>query len=169
MEVQDQVIGRLSNMTLGGQSILLRFYEKILNEDREQIRSMELTYFAHSVTSLFYLQYSEQQNKKALLDTATIKVLSESIQSAREGLSIEQAKKEYEDRLSEYSKLIVDLLDEGNEDNPIVPLFIQFYEHTMQKSSEDEIFDFSKVGRILSRYIIDNIRYARKTFPAEAK
>ncbi|MDR8392315.1 hypothetical protein NC796_14270 [Aliifodinibius sp. S!AR15-10] len=163
---KEQTIEKLTRQTIGGQSTLLKFLQNILNEDRDDIRHIELTYFSLSVTTFFYLQFGGEEDKKELLDEVNHTVFSKSIPALQEDLRLEQAQNEYELRLEEYSNLIVDLLDESNEDTPVVSLFIHFYESTMQMSAKDKIFDTAKVGRIMSKYIIDNIKLVKKSVAA---
>lgn len=164
MEENQQIKNKLIKQTVGGQSVLTRFFEEILEEQPEAIRNIELTYFALSVSTIFYLQFGEQNNKKALLDEVITAVLRRKISETNGNFDIKKAHQEFEDRLSTYSTLITNLLKDKGNQNPIVELLITFYESVTQHSAADKAFRTGKAGRVLSKYIIDNIKFAQKEF-----
>jgi hypothetical protein len=100
---KERTIDKLTRQTIGGQSTLLKFLQNVLNEDPEDIRHIELTYFSLSVTTFFYLQFGSEEDKKELLDEVNHLVFSKSIPASQEDLRLEQAQNEYELRLEEYS------------------------------------------------------------------
>lgn len=152
---------KLLKQTVGGRSVLSRFFEEILEERPEDLRSIELTYFALSVTTIFYLQFGKQDNKKELLDDVITTVLSKSIAETNGNLDIETAHQEFEGRLAEYGALITSLLQDNGNQNPIVELLITFYESATQQSAADKAFRTGKATKVLSKYIIDNIKLAQ--------
>ncbi|MDX1638659.1 MAG: hypothetical protein R3281_11865 [Balneolaceae bacterium] len=159
---QKLTIRKLINQTIGGQSTLLKFYEDVLEEDPEDIRFIELTYFAMSVTTIFYLQFGNHTNKDQLLREVQTTVISNSIVAADESISLSEATEQFKQRLSEYSSLIADLLRDQTDGTPIIDLFSRFYEHVTSKDADSRVFGTSKVGKVVSRYIIDNINYIKE-------
>ncbi|MFH5831886.1 hypothetical protein [Halalkalibaculum sp. DA384] len=166
MDHNHQTRQKLTKQTVGGQAVLSRFFEEILEEQPETVRTIELTYFALTVTTIFYLQYGEQDNKKALIDEVITAVLrKETGRSATNpDLNIETAHQEFKNRLSKYSALITQLLQDDRDHNPIAELVIKFYESATQKSAADKTFSTGKAGTVLSKYIIDNIKYVQREF-----
>ncbi|MDZ7693281.1 MAG: hypothetical protein U5K69_19545 [Balneolaceae bacterium] len=135
---------------------------KSLDEHPKEIRSIELTYFSLSITSIVFLQFTDSTNKKSLLDEVVHSVLSE--KATEQNLSTNKALDEYQERLSDYNMLFSNLFNEDSEESPIVSLFVRFYECVMQKSAESKVFRTVKVGKIISQYIIDSINYAKQEY-----
>lgn len=162
MDTDQETLKKLKAQTKGGASTLRKFFIKSLDENPDEIRTIELTYFSLSITSIVFLQFSDSNNKKKLLDQAVRSTMTNQVKDR--DLTLDQALDRYEQRLAEYSDLFSGLFNEDSEVSPIVTLFDHVYECVMGKSPASKVFRTVKVGKIVSQYIIDSIKYAKQEY-----
>ena len=65
----------LTNLTVGGQSVLYELFRKQLDCADRTIRKLELTYFAASITTAVYLRLGKQPNREKILDAFAMNML----------------------------------------------------------------------------------------------
>ena len=159
-----ETIQKLIQQTKGGRAALLQFCKKTLSLSPGELKPLEVTYFALSVNSIFFLQFSSKENKNELLDEAARSILARYATSNGTGESTDQTFETYRKRLTEYGELIAKLLAKKADGTPIVELLTSFYKRVTGVSAEKQVLPTGKAGKILSQYIIDTIKFAQLEF-----
>ena len=86
MNKQSEAIA-LTNLTIGGQSVLYELFRKQLDCAGQTIRKLELTYFAASITTAIYLRLGKQPNREQILDAFAKDILKGSITASQDQIS----------------------------------------------------------------------------------
>jgi hypothetical protein len=95
MNVQSEATA-LTNLTIGGQSVLYELFRKQLDCADQAIRKLELTYFAASITTAIYLRLGKQPSREQILDVFAKDILKGSITASQEQISFGSAVAEYQ-------------------------------------------------------------------------
>ena len=104
-------VAALINQTIKGQSFLYRLFTSKGKCDPSEIRRLELTYLAASITTVVYLRVAKEAQKEITLDAFTLAILDESIPYCDEQISLHTAIANYQQRFAEYSRLLKEVFN----------------------------------------------------------
>lgn len=156
---------QLINQVVGGQSVLFRIFREIFEEDPEEVKKMELTYFALSVFTYTYLRLSSlaEEEKEKTADRVADAVLRKSIPHADKEISMGNAISEYQNRYREYNSLINGIFKDGEIDgHSCITLTMHFYESVMAKSAKDKMIIIAEASSIVAQYVVDHIEFIKE-------
>lgn len=163
-KTQPNIADALTNQTIGGQSVLYKLFREILGCSNNEIRRLELTYLAATITTYVYLRFGQQQNREDILDDYTEKLLTKSIPSCGESISFRQAVEEYQCRYSEYGNLLPLLFNpaESPSGNPAVSLLMHAFECVTNSSPRENMIFIVAGSSFIKDYALDEIDFVRK-------
>ena len=154
------ILELLSNQAIGGQSILFRIFKKVIKEDENNINKIELTFFALSTLSYFYLHLVKSDDKEDILDQISLIVLQKSIPYSKENISTKSTIQEYQKRFTEYDKLIQLAFNKKTIDShACTTLLMHVYECTTEKPAKDKMIEITSASSLVAQYLLDHIDF----------
>jgi hypothetical protein len=162
MNVQSEATA-LTNLTIGGQSVLYELFRKQLDCADQTIRKLELTYFAASITTAIYLRLAKQPSREQILDVFATNILKGSITSSQEQISFGSAVAEYQRRYAEYDRLLglVTNRDSSSTGNPAATLLLHLFECVTGKGAREHMLKIVALGPFIEDYVLDHIEFVR--------
>ena len=155
----------LVNQVVGGQSVLFRMFREVFDENQNEVKKMELTYFALSVFTYTFLRLSAlaEKEKEAAVDRISETVLQGSIPHAGIGISMEEAVGGYQKRYSEYNSLINNIYQkDGVSGEVCTTLTMHLYESVMGKSAKDKMVQVAAASSLVAQYIVDHVEWIKE-------
>lgn len=156
---------QLINQVVGGQSVLFRIFREIFEEDPEEVKKIELTYFALSVFTYTFLRLSSltEEEKEKTADRVADAVLRKSIPHTEKEISMESAISEYQNRYREYNSLINGIFKEdGIDGHSCTTLTMHVYESVMGKSAQEKMIKITAASSLVAQYIVDHIEFIKE-------
>jgi hypothetical protein len=153
----------LTNLTIGGQSVLYELFRKQLDCTDQTIRKLELTYFAASITATIYLRLGKQPNREQILDVFAKDILKGSITASHEQISFGFAVAEYQRRYAEYDRLLALIInrESSSTGNPAATLLLHLFECVTGKSAREHMLKIVALAPLIEDYISDHIEFVR--------
>lgn len=158
------IVGALTNQTIGGQSLIYRLFRESLGCEDSSIWVLELTYFAASVTSYVYLRFGKERNRDQILDRFAKSILEKSIPASREPITFGAAVSQYQKRYAEYEGLLSLLFspNESTSGNPATTLMLHVFECVTRLNARGHMIKIVHVSSIIDQFIIDHVEFIRK-------
>jgi hypothetical protein len=156
---------KLINQAVGGQSVLFIIFREVFKENPEEVKKIELTYFALSVLTYIFFGFSSltKEEKETTADRVADAVLKKSIPSAGNEVSTENAIVEYQHRYREYNSLISEVFKEGGVDgDSCITLTMHVYESVMGKSAQEKMIEIVVASSLVAQYIVDHIEFIKE-------
>jgi hypothetical protein len=162
MNVQSEATA-LTNLTIGGQSVLYELFRKQLDCADQAIRKLELTYFAASITTAIYLRLGKQPSREQILDVFAKDILKGSITASQEQISFGSAVAEYQARYAEYDRLLALVIncDSSSTGDPAVTLLLHLFECVTGKSAREHTLKIWALGPFIEGYVSDHIEFVQ--------
>lgn len=155
----------LVNQVVGGQSVLFKVFREVFDENPDDVKKTELTYFALSVFAYTFLRLSApaEKEKEAAVDRVSETVLKGSIPHAGINIGMEEAVNEYHKRYSEYNSLINNIYQEdGVSGEACITLTMHLYESVMGKSAKDKMIQVAAASSLVAQYIVDHVEWIKE-------
>jgi len=161
---EPDIADALTNQTIGGQSVLYRLFRDAIGCDDSNIRRLELTYFAATITTFVYLRFGKQSNREKILDAFTRNILTKSIPSSRENISFCESVKEYQRRFSEYNTMLPLLFspNESSSGNPAATLLMHAFECITKSRARSHMLHIVAASGLIQEYVLDHINFVKK-------
>jgi hypothetical protein len=153
-------IQKLTNQTVGGQSVLYRYFQNSLGYEDKSIRLLELTYFASCVMTWAYLTVGKDKNRDEILDQYTRNVLEKSIPHSQEIIPMNTIIKEYRERYVEYGPLIGALFaepDASKSTSPEILLLLHLCQSATGSNYENPTLPSMLSSSFLTTFVSDHI------------
>lgn len=161
---EPDVADALTNQTIGGQSVLYRLFRETISCEDSTIRRLELTYFAAAVMTYVYLRLGKQPKRDEILNRFTRNILTKSIPSSKENISLSEVVKEYQGRYAEYSS-VLDLLfspGESSSGNPGATLLMHAFECVTQSSAREHMIHIVAASGLIQEFVLDHIDFVKE-------
>ena len=155
----------LVNQVVGGQSVLFRMFREVFDENPDDVKKTELTYFALSVFAYTFLRLSvlTEKEKEAIVDRVSETVFRGSIPHAGTDITMEKAVNEYQKRYNEYNLLINNIYQkDGISTEACTTLTMHLYESVMGKSAKDKMIQVAAASSLVAQYIVDHIEWIKE-------
>jgi hypothetical protein len=153
----------LTNLTVGGQSVLYELFRKQLDCADRTIRKLELTYFAASITTAVYLRLGKQPNREKILDAFAMNMLKAAIAASQEQISFGAAVSEYQRRFAEYDQLLALVINPelSSTGNPAATLLLHLFECVTGKTARGHMLKLYALTPQIAGYVSDHIEFVR--------
>lgn len=149
----------LTNLTIGGQSVIYELFREKLECADSTIRKLELTYFSASITTAVYLRLGKHPDREKILDEFAKSILNGSIISAQEQISFGSAVGEYQRRYAEYDRLLALVInrESSSTGNPAATLLLHLFECATGKSAREHMLKIVALAPLIEGYVSDHI------------
>ncbi len=153
----------LTNLTIGGQSVLYELFREQLECADNTIRKLELTYFAASITTAIYLRLGKRPDREKTLDEFAKAILTGSITSAQEKISFGSAVAEYQRRYAEYDQLLALVIDRESSStgNPAATMLLHLFECVTGQSARSHMVKIAALSPLIEVYVSDHIEFVQ--------
>jgi hypothetical protein len=153
----------LTNLTIGGQSVLYELFRKQLDCADGTIRKLELTYFAASITTAIYLRLGKQPNREQILDVFAKDILKGSITASGEQISFGSAVAEYQRRYDEYDRLLALVINpkSSSTGDPATTVLLHLFECVTGKSAREHMLKIVVLSPLIEGYVSDLIEFVQ--------
>lgn len=154
----------LTEQTISGQSFLYRLFQEALGCEKRDIRRIELTYFAATITTYVYLRFGKQSNREDVLDAYTLNVFAESIPSCGENINFADIIEEYQRRYAEYWNLIQLVFEpsKSSSGNPAATLLMHAYSCVTGSSPKDRMINIVSAAGSIQEFFLTEIEFVKK-------
>lgn len=153
----------LTEQTISGQSFLYRLFQEALDCKKTDIRRIELTYLAATITTYVYLRFGKQKNREDILDAYTLKVFAESIPACGENTNFANIIEEYQGRYAEYWNLLQLVFDptESSSGNPAATLVMHAYTCITRSSPKNRMIEIVLAAGPIQEFLLDEIQFVK--------
>lgn len=158
------IVGALTNQTIGGQSLMYRLFRDALGCEDSSIWVLELTYFAASVTSYAYLRFGKERNRDQILDRFAKSILEKSMPASREPITFGAAVSQYQKRYAEYEGLLSHLLSPNKSTSgiPATTLTLHVFECVTRLNARGHMIKILHISSLIDQFILDHVEFVRK-------